>query len=189
MRIAGKKIGILLESDYLEPEIAHYAACFPAAGAELHFLTRLWGQPSLRFTGRESRQHHFQVDESFEGMSDAELRSFAALIVPAGMVADHLRYTEDTTRPPPATIFLERVFAERHICKAILCHGLYLVEPAPHLVHNRRLTTHDNLIAQVRSMGAHYVDEDLVIDDDLITARTGRHCTQLTSALIERLAA
>jgi protease I len=189
MRIAGKKIGILLESDYLEPEIAHYAACFPAAGAELHFLTRLWGQPSLRFTGRESRRHHFEVRESFEGMSPAELRTFAALIVPAGMVADHLRYTEDTSRPPPATLFLERAFAEKTIYKALLCHALYLVEPAPHLVQGRRLTTHDNLIAQARQMGATYLDQDLVVDDDLITARTGRHCPQLTSALIDRLAA
>ena len=41
-------------------------------------------------------------NESFEGMSDEELLSYSAIIVPAGMVADRLRYTEDVEKIPPA---------------------------------------------------------------------------------------
>src|SRR3990170_2633567 len=119
LRIKGKKIGILMESDFYEDEILYYKHRFPEEGAELHFLTRLWGQPSLTFHGHE-HQAAFEVHESFEGMSDAELRSFAAIIVPSAIVADRLRYTEDVRRLPPATEFLKRAFAEPAILKGII---------------------------------------------------------------------
>ena len=38
--------------------------------------------------------------------------SYAAIIVPSGMVSDRLRYTEDVAKLPPATEFLQRAFAE-----------------------------------------------------------------------------
>ena len=45
----GKKIGILIESDFFEKEIFYYEHRFAEAGIELHWLSRLWGQPSLTF--------------------------------------------------------------------------------------------------------------------------------------------
>src|SRR5437764_6637343 len=102
MKLAGKKIGILMESDFYEPEIFYYEHRFPEEGAELHFLTRLWGQPAITFTGHEYKAP-FTVSESFEDMDDATLRSFAAIIVPSAIVSDRLRYTEDVTKLPPAT--------------------------------------------------------------------------------------
>src|SRR5580704_7328172 len=99
-RLKGKKIGVLIETDFYEKEIFYYEHRFPEEGAELHFLTRLWGQPSITFLGHE--QHYpFECHESFENMDVATLRSYAALIVPSGIVADRLRYTEDIRVLPP----------------------------------------------------------------------------------------
>jgi protease I len=123
MQLQGKKIGVLIESDFYEPEIYYYERRFPEEGAEIHFLTRLWGQPSLTFHGHEYRAP-FECHESFEGMDDATLRGFAAIIVPSGMVSDRLRYTDDVTQLPPATAFLQRAFAEPTILKGTICHGL-----------------------------------------------------------------
>lgn len=183
MRLAGKKIAILMEGDWYEPEIWYYRLRFAEEGAEVHFLTRLWGQPSLTFLGHEFRAP-LEVTESFEGMDDKTLRSFAALIVPAGMVADRLRYTEDVTRLPPATAFLQRAFAEKSILKGIICHGLWLVAPMPELVRGRRLVVHNNLLGDARNMGAEYVDKDVVVDGDLVTARSGGHCNLFARAII-----
>ena len=41
-------------------------------------------------------------------MSDTVLKTYSAIIVPAGMVADRLRYTEDVTKLPPAVEFLKK---------------------------------------------------------------------------------
>jgi protease I len=187
MKLQGKKIGILIESDFYEPEIWYYERRFKEEGAQVHFLTRLWGQPSLTFKGHEYGIP-FECHESFEGMDDATLRSYAAIIVPAGMVADRLRYTEDVKKLPPATEFLRRAFAEKNVIKGIICHGMWLLAPAPELVRGRPLVVHNNLIGDVRNMGAVYVDQDIVVDGDLVTARTGGHCHLFARKIIELLA-
>lgn len=182
----GKKIGILMESDYYEPEIWYYKLRFAEEGAEIHFLTRLWGCSSLTFKGHE-HQLPFECSESFENISDDELRSYSAIIVPAGMVADRLRYTEDVEKIPPATEFLKRAFAEPGIIKGIICHGMWLVAPAPELVIGRRVTVHNNLIGDAKAYGAVYVNEDVVVDGDLVTARTGGHCNLMARTIIDLL--
>lgn len=187
MGLKGKKIGILMESDFYEVEIFYYLHRFPEEGAELHFMTRLWGQPSLTFKGHEYRIP-FEVHESFENMSDETLRSFAAIIVPSAMVADRLRYTEDINRLPPATEFLKRAFEQKRVLKGIICHGLWLVAPAPELVRGRRVVVHNNLLGDVRNMGAIYTDQDVVVDGDLVTARTGGHCHLFARKIIDILA-
>lgn len=186
MRLQGKKIGILIESDFYEPEIAYYQHRFAEEGADLHFLTRLWGQPSLRFQGHEYRAP-FDCRESFEQIDDLALQSYAAIIVPSGMVSDRLRYTEDVQQIPPATLFLGRAFAQKQILKGIICHGMWLIAPTPELVRGRRVATHNNLIGDVRNMGAQYVDQDVVIDDDLVTGRAGPLCHFFAHTIIDLL--
>ena len=190
---AARKIAVLMEGDYYEPEIWYYRLRFAEEGFDVRFLTRLWGQPpeamARGFLGHEYRVPFDGRLESFEEMDDATLRGFSAVIVPAGMVADRLRYTEDVNKVPPATQFLARAFAEKTVLKGIICHGLWLVAPLPHLVKGRPLVCHNNLIGDARAYGAVYTDRDLVEDGDLITARTGGHCHLLARALIDRLGA
>jgi protease I len=187
MKLQGKKIGVLIESDYYEKEIFYYEHRFPEEGIELHFLTRLWGQPSITYTGHEYRAP-FECHESFEGMDDATLKSFAAIIVPSGIVSDRLRYTEDVTKVPPATLFLQRAFAEKGILKGIICHGMWLVAPMPELVRGRRVVVHNNLIGDARNMGAIYTDEDVVVDGDLVTGRSGPLCHLFAHTILDMLA-
>lgn len=184
--LKGKKIAVLIESDYYENEIHYYQHRFPEEGMELHFLSRLWGQDSLTFTGHEYKAP-MVVDRSFEGLSDDDIRSYAAIIVPSGIVADRLRYTEDVDQVPPATEFLAQAFAEQGVLKGIICHGLWLTAPRTDLVRGRRLTCHNNLIGDARAYGADYQDADVVVDADLVTARTGAHCHLLARTLIDRL--
>ena len=94
MSLKGKKIGILIESDFYEKEIFYYEHRFAEEGIEVHWLSRLWGQPSLTFTGHEYKVP-FNCSESFEGMSDEELRTYDAIIVPSAFVSDRFA----TARP------------------------------------------------------------------------------------------
>ena len=183
-RLKGKKVACLIESDFYEPEIHYYQRRFPEEGAEIHFLTRLWGQDRLTFTGHEFKEP-FEASESFE---DADVSDFDAVIVPSGMVADRLRWTDDVSKLPPATEFLQRAFAEPSVLKGIICHGMWLVAPAPELVRGRRVVAHNNLHGDVVNMGATYVDEDVVVDGDLVTGRSGGHCHLFARKIIDILA-
>ena len=50
------------------------------------------------------------------------------------------------------------------------------------------MTVHNNLIGDAKAYGATYVDEDLVVDGDLVTARTGGHCHLFARAIIDLVA-
>lgn len=191
MTLKGKKIGILIEGDYYEPEIWYYKHRFAEEEVDLHFLTRMWGQTSaVMAAGFKGHEYKIPFDgyvESFEDMDDETLRSYSAIIVPAGMVSDRLRFTEDIHKLPPATVFLKRAFAEKSIIKGIICHGMWLVAPAPEMVLGRRAVVHNNLLGDARNMGIVYVDQDVVVDGDFVTGRTGGHCHQFARMIIDIL--
>jgi protease I len=144
----------------------------------------MWGNDEITFYG-----HEWKIPlvgrESFE---DKDVADYDAIIVPSGMVADRLRFTEDVTKTPPATEFLRRAFADHRVLKGIICHGMWLVAPAPELVRGRKVVVHNNLIGDARNMGAEYVDQDVVVDgDDLVTGRTGQHAHLFARKIIDTL--
>jgi protease I len=186
MKLNGKKIGVLMESDFFENEIFYYQFRFVEEGASLHFLSRLWGNPGITFQGHELRAP-FYCNESYEGMSDEELATFDAIIVPSGMVSDRLRYTEDLSKLPPASEFLKRAFLNPKILKGIICHGLWLCAPIVEVLRGRKLVCHNNLHGDAIAYGATFLDHDVVVDGDLVSARTGKHCHLFARAIIEIL--
>jgi len=183
-----KTVVILIESDFYENEIWYYHSRFMESGVKTRFVSRLWGQSMITFKGHEYRAP-FECNDSFESITDTELDQISALIVPSGIVSDRLRYTDDLAKLPPATAFLERAFQRPQIIKGIICHGLWLVAPKRELVKGRKLTCHPNLHGDALAYGAQFVDQDLVEDGDLITARTGNHAHLLARAILKRLGA
>jgi len=178
------KIGILIESDYYENEIFYYQFRFREAGFEPHFLTRLWGNDSITFQGHEFRAP-FYCNESFESLTDKDLDEYAAVIVPAGMVSDRLRYTEDVKKIPPASEFMKKVFARKDIVKGVICHGLWLLSPVSEVVKGRKMTVHNNLLGDAKNYGVDYQDADVFVDGDLVSARTGGHCYLLAKEILK----
>jgi protease I len=121
-------------------------------------------------------------------MDEETLKSYSAVIIPGGFVADRLRYTEDVTQLPPATLFIKRAFAVTGTIKGVICHGMWLLAPVPELVRHRRVTAHANMLGDIRNMGAVYVDQDVVVDGDLVTARSADHCNFFVRKIIDILA-
>jgi protease I len=186
--LIGRRVAILMESDYVDDEISYYQRRFAEEGVEVSLLTRLWGNESITFESHE-RRLPITVDGDLEKLDYAELGSYSALIVPAGMVSDRLRYTEDVTRLAPAVELLRRAFRMPTLLKGFICHALWLAAPVPEVVAGRPLTCHNNLIGDVRNMGARYLDQDVVVHGDLVTARTAGHCHLFARTLIDLLAA
>ncbi|MFI0421850.1 DJ-1/PfpI family protein [Spongiactinospora sp. 9N601] len=186
--LRGARVALLMESDYFEPEIFYYQRRFAEEGVRLTLMTRLWGQPQITFTGHEYRAP-LAVDQSLEGLSDDDLRGYDAVIVPSGMVADRLRFSEKPRDLSPATELMQRAFAMPEVLKGVICHGMWLLAKVPQTVRGRPVTCHNNLVGDVVNMGAEYRDEDVVIDGDLVTGRSGAHAHLFARALIGELTA
>src|SRR5882757_5330335 len=187
-RLTGRTIAILMETDYVEPEILYYERRFAEEGARVEFLTRLWGEDELTFIG-----HEYQVPRTVRGdleaVDDAALADLDVLIVPGGMVSDRLRYSEDVDTDAPAVTLLRRAFASPGVLKGVICHGMWLVSTMPETVAGRRVTCHNNLIGDVRNMGAVYTDQDVVVDGDLVTGRSADVCHLFARTIIDLVAA
>ena len=184
--MAAPKIAILIESDFYEHEIWYYHYRFLEAGYDAQFMSRLWGNDMLTFKGHEYHAP-FECRASLESLDDATLDTYAALIVPSGIVSDRLRYTDDLNKMPPAADLLKRAFAKPNLLKGIICHGLWLCAPVVDVIKGRNLTCHPNLHGDALAYGANFVDQDVVVDRDLVTARTGGHAHLLASTLIKMI--
>jgi protease I len=185
-RLTGHRIGVLMESDFVESEIDYYRLRFAEEGAEVVLITRLWDQERLTFVGHDYRAE-ITVDTDVDDFTLTELATLSALVVPGGIVADRLRYSENVDRPAPAVRLLRRAFRLPHLVKGFICHGLWLLSVAPELVEGRAVTCHNNLVGDVRNMGARFVGRDVVVDGDLVTARSAAHCHLFARAIIEKI--
>lgn len=181
-----KKVAILMESDFYEHEIWYYDYRFKESGIEAIFMSRLWGMDSISFTGHEYKAP-FEVRNSFENITNDELGQYSAVIVPSGMVSDRLRYTEQPGDIPPAAAFLKRAVEHPRLITGIICHGLWLAAPVAQIVKGRRLVCHNNLHGDALAYGAEYVDEDVVVDGNLITGRSGGHAHLFAAKIIETI--
>ena len=111
---------------------------------------------------------------------DARAGDFDALILPGGVGnPDKLRTHEDA-------IGLIREFASAGKPVAAICHGPWLLVEAD-LLRGRKATSWKSIRTDLRNAGAEVVDEEVVIDDNIITSRKPDDVPAFTDAVIEAI--
>ncbi|HLP87491.1 MAG TPA: DJ-1/PfpI family protein [Nostocaceae cyanobacterium] len=183
--LEGRKIAILVESEFIPEEIAAYQHRFSELGATVHFMSRLWGYESLRFVSDVDKVgkslEYLDVNIDFQNV---DLNDYAAVIVSAGYTSVRLRYFQppqdcpispEQTRTAPAVQFFAQAMVNPKIVKGAICHGLWLLTPMPELLQGRKVICHEVTLADIANAGAVYVPSDsgIVVDGDLVTGRSG----------------
>jgi len=184
--LLGKKIAVLVETEYIYDEIEYYKRRIPALGGEVYLLAYLWGKPSLDFVNdidspdrRITDVHRLTVTECVTHHDPSE---FDVVICAANYVAVRLREvppvgslaSPEQTSSAPAVQFFARAMENRKILKAAMCHALWILTPRPDLLRGRRIICHTVVLADIHNAGAVYVpaENHVVIDNDLVTARS-----------------
>ena len=180
------KIGIFIENRFIDKEIIYYLNRFADDGFEAVLFTRLWGQTELTFKGMELGME-VTSRVSFEELTDGELSEYAAIIMPAGYVADYLLYSEKPKEVSPAAAFVKKIMSDPKIVKGFICHALWIASPIKEVFAGRVVTCHNNIIAHVENAGMTYVDSDIEVDGDLITARTGGDFGAFAKTIIDNI--
>lgn len=206
--LTGKKIAVLVESQYIPGEIEAYRYGFGALGAEVHFMSRLWKQPSLRFystvepdgQGNVPSLEWLEVSIDFDNVN---LDDYAAVIMAANYTSVRLRYFEppkgqpispEMTRSAPAAQFFARAMQNPRIVKGPLCHGLWILTPYPELLKGRKVICHEVMLADVLNCGAIYVPQDaqndgVVVDGDLVTGHDWHVVQPFVQAIAQQIVA
>jgi deglycase len=95
---------------------------------------------------------------------DVRPEEYAGLVLSGGRAPEYLRYHADLMR-------IARNFCERGRPVACVCHGIEILTAAG-LLPGKRVTTVAKCRYDVEFSGGTYLDEPVVVDGNLVTART-----------------
>ena len=104
--LVGKKIAVVVETEYVPEEIRAYQERFEALGAKVEFMSRLWGQPKLTFVSDvdgvvndakgqpslEATQKRLEMMEVTTDFRNVKLEDYAAVLMAANYTSARLRY-------------------------------------------------------------------------------------------------
>lgn len=97
-------------------------------------------------------------------IKDAKENDYNALVIPGGVInPDKLRMDEDT-------MALVHAFLDSGKVVAAVCHGPWLLVEADAL-DGRKATSWPSLRTDLENAGAEWVDQEVVVDDGIITSR------------------
>ncbi|MBW4537443.1 MAG: DJ-1/PfpI family protein [Pleurocapsa minor HA4230-MV1] len=206
--LAGKKIAVLVETEFIPEEIKTYQTRFPELGATVHLMSRLWSNPSARFVSDIDEvdgeiPEYIEVNIDFQNV---DLNEYAAVIMAANYTSVRLRYFEppegqpispEQTRTAPAVQFFAKAMANPKIIKGLLCHGLWLLTPMPELLKGRRVICHQVVLADITNAGAIYVPppvdsqpndpKNIVVDGDMVTGHSGGDVNAFIDAIAQQI--
>lgn len=145
-------------------------------GTEQIELTRPWeaiedagGRPILLAPepGRAEAMNHLDKADSFDVdkvVGDADASDYDGLVLPGGVAnPDNLRIERDA-------VDFVRSFFEAGKPVAAICHAPWTLIEAE-VVDGRKLTSWPSLQTDLRNAGATWVDEQVVVDQGLVTSR------------------
>ncbi|MBW4672853.1 MAG: DJ-1/PfpI family protein [Desmonostoc geniculatum HA4340-LM1] len=196
--LGGKKIAVLVESEFIPEEIEAYQKRFSELKATVHLMSRLWDKPTVRFfsdedTGNTPRT--IDVDIDFQNV---DVNDYAAVIMTANYTSVRLRYFDllstplvnaEQVRTSPAVQFYAKAMANPRIIKGALCHGLWILTPVPELLKGRNVICHEVVLADILNAGAVYTTSStgVVVDGDLVTGRSKHEVEPFIDAITEQI--
>jgi len=170
--ITGKTVAFLLTDGFEDSELTEpWNAVRDAGGTPV-----LVAPKSGEVEGEHG--HRQAVDRE---VADSVASAFDALVLPGGVVnADHLRMDDD------AVDFVRAFFEERKPV-AVICHGSWIMTDAD-VVEGRRVTSYPSLRTDLVNAGAEWVDEEVVVDQGLVSSRTPDDLPAFCRKLVEEVA-
>jgi protease I len=172
-KLEGKKVAILVADGFEQVEMTGPREALDDAGAETKIV-------SLK-SGQIQGMHHMEKGDKFDvdlTLDDARAEEFDALMIPGGLFnPDALRSNED------ALNFARHFFAAGKPVAAI-CHGPQVLISAD-LVRGRTMTSWPAIKVDTRNAGARWVDEEVVVDNGLVSSRKPDDIPAFNEKMIE----
>lgn len=175
--LAGKKVAIPATDGFEQDELLSPRQALIDAGADVKVVSP---SPNGKIKGWKSTDwgEKVKVDVALE---DARAEEFDALVLPGGVMnPDHLR------RDPQVLEFVKSFFTAGKPVGAI-CHGPWTLIDAG-VVRGRKLTSYASIQTDLKNAGAQWVDEEVVVDNGLVTSRKPDDLLAFNAKLIEEIA-
>lgn len=171
----GKKVAILVEKGFEQVELTEPKKALEQAGAQTHIVSPQEG--TVKGWNHTNWGDDFPVDVSLD---QANADDYDALVLPGGVMnPDHLR------RNQKAQQFV-RAFFEAGKPVAAICHAPWMLIDAG-VVNGRTLTSYPTLQLDLKNAGANWVDQEVVVDNGLVTSRNPDDIPAFNRKMIEEI--
>ncbi len=158
-KLDGYKVAILVADGFELAEMIEPRKALEEAGAKTSIVSPV--------KGKVQAWKHFDKADTFEvnvPLDEADSSRFDALLLPGGVA------NPDQLRMMPKAVGFVRAFVDGGKPVAVNCHGPWaLVEAGA--VRGRTMTSWPSLKTDLENAGAKWVDEEVVVDQNLVSSR------------------
>jgi deglycase len=174
--LKGKKIAFLAADMFEQVELEEPWKALEQAGAELELVSLKDGE--IQGFNHYDKAGSFKVDKSVE---EASANDYDALVLPGGVGnPDNLRQDENAVQ-------FVRDFFEQAKPVGAICHAPWTLIEAG-VLRDRTLTSFPSLQTDLRNAGANWVDEEVHVEQGLVTSRRPDDIPAFNKKLIEEFA-
>lgn len=175
-RLSGKWVAFLATDGVEEIEYTEPRAAAERAGAQVELISIKPG--SIQSMQHDDKSQMYPVDRL---VTQADPNDYDALVLPGGVM------NPDRLRMDPDAVGFVRAFVEQQKPVAAICHGPWSLVEAD-VVRGRTLTSYPSLRTDLRNAGAMWVNEQVHVDNNLVTSRRPDDLPAFCSAMIEEIA-
>lgn len=157
--LEGLRVAILATDGFEQSELLDPRRALDAAGA----ITEVVSPKAKEVRAWNHRQWGLEVDVD-QNLEQADPDAYDALVLPGGVM------NPDALRMQPKAVAFVRAFFAADKPVAAICHGPWTVVESG-AADGYRMTSWPSLKTDIRNAGGEWVDEEVVVDDNLVTSR------------------
>lgn len=174
--IDGKRVAFLATDGVEQVELDRPWQAVTDAGGQPELVSLATGDiQAFNHLDKGDKKH---VDRSLD---DASADSYDALVLPGGVAnGDFIRADERAAR-------FVRAFVDAGKPISVICHGGWVLIEAD-AVRGRTMTSWPSLRTDLRNAGATWVDEEVVVDNGLVSSRKPDDLDAFCAKAIEEIA-
>jgi protease I len=175
-KLDGKKVAVLFTDGVEQVELDKPAAALRDEGAEAVYLTLEPGE--VQAFNHLDHGDKIKVDNA---VADADASDYDALMLPGGVAnPDFLRVDENAVK-------FVGDFVKQKKPIAAICHGPWTLVEAD-VLKGRTITSWPSLKTDIRNAGGTWVDEEVHVDEGLVTSRKPDDIPAFNDKMIEEFA-
>jgi len=174
--LTGKRVAFLFTEGVEQVELTEPLEAAKEAGAATELISLEPGE--VQMFNHLDKADTIAVDRA---VADADPSDFDALVLPGGVA------NPDALRMDADAVGFVRGFFEQDKPVAVICHGPWTLVEAD-VVRGRTLTSWPSLKTDLRNAGATWVDEEVHVDNGLVTSRNPDDLPAFCAKLVEEFA-
>jgi protease I len=175
-KLADKKVAIIVADGFEQSEFEKPKEALLEQGAVVEIISLKKGK--IKAWKNKDWGEEIEADVAIENVSS---QNYDALVLPGGVMnPDLLRVNKDVVR------FASEFLTEKKPVAAI-CHGPWtLIETGQ--LSGRKMTSYHSIKTDLINAGVNWVDEEVVVDEGLVTSRSPKDLPAFCKKMVEEIA-